>query len=80
MPDADSGGEDYCSALGLRVEDVPIAQGPLSAEEWLVLITYFGVIGLILKGAFVCGRGLGRLTMMAAWMTQISPFESQQET
>ncbi len=57
MPDADSGGEDYCSALGLRVEDVPIAQGPLSAEEWLVLITYFGVIGLILKVRLCVGGG-----------------------
>lgn len=42
---------EHCRELGLRVEDVPIADGPLSTEEWLVLITYVGTIGLVLKGA-----------------------------
>lgn len=51
---APSPDDDYCSRLGLRVEDMPVGKGPLAWEEWLVLVTYVGAIALMLKGTYYC--------------------------
>lgn len=67
MPWAAAGeGDDFCSGLGFKASDMPVAQGGLSGGEWLLLLTYVMSIGLILKGAWVdvsvaFGRDAGRL-------------------
>lgn len=63
--------DDYCANLGLRVEDVPVARGALSWQEWLVLSTYVGTISLILKGpSHLFGGRWKRRGQEPPWFTE----------